>query len=145
MSRRRLDWDGFRVFTPERTWSIAWLLVRRAIRSFSDVRLWGRERIPKSGPVILASNHRSFYDIFVLGASVKRPIHYMAKVELFEHPVLGRVLPHTGAFPVRRARSTAARSRPHARCWSAAGCSGSSSTARATTRAPSARCGPGPR
>ncbi|MFM7553291.1 MAG: lysophospholipid acyltransferase family protein [Actinomycetota bacterium] len=102
MSGRRLDWDGFRVFTPERTWSIAWLLVRRAIRSFSDVRLWGRERIPKSGPVILASNHRSFYDIFVLGAAVKRPIHYMAKVELFEHPVLGRVLPHTGAFPVRR-------------------------------------------
>ncbi len=102
MSERRLDWDGFRVFTPERTWGLAWLVARRAIRGFSQVRLWGRERVPKSGPVILAANHRSFYDIFVLGASVKRPIHYMAKVELFENPVLGRLLPHTGAFPVRR-------------------------------------------
>ena len=102
MSGADLAWDGFRVFTPERTWGIAWGLVRRPIARFSDVRHWGIERVPRSGPVILAANHRSFYDIFVLGAAMRRPVHYMAKQELFDNPVLGRILPHTGAFPVRR-------------------------------------------
>jgi 1-acyl-sn-glycerol-3-phosphate acyltransferase len=102
MSETRMGWDGFRVFTPQRTWGLAWAVARRPIRAFSDVRIWGRERVPPSGPVILAANHQSFYDIFVLGAVMKRPIHYMAKQELFDNAVLGRMLPHTGAFPVRR-------------------------------------------
>ena len=102
MSPTPMEWDGFRVFTPERTWALALLLAKTPIRRFSDVRMWGRERVPASGPVILAANHRSFYDIFVLGACMRRPIHYMAKQELFDQPVLGRLLPHTGAFPVRR-------------------------------------------
>lgn len=102
MSETRMGWDGFRVLTPQRTWGLAWAVARRPIRAFSDVRVWGRERVPLSGPVILAANHQSFYDIFVLGAVMKRPIHYMAKQELFDNAVLGRMLPHTGAFPVRR-------------------------------------------
>ena len=102
MSGTPMAWDGFRVFTPERTWSIAWKVIGGPIKRFSDVRIWGMERVPLTGPVILAANHRSFYDIFVLGAVMKRPVHYMAKQELFDNAVVGRVLPHTGAFPVRR-------------------------------------------
>ncbi len=97
-----LPWDGFRVATPARSWGLAWLLARRPIHLFSNLRVYGVDRVPPSGATILAANHRSFYDIFVLGASVRRPIHYMAKQELFDQPLLGRVLPHTGAFPVRR-------------------------------------------
>lgn len=102
MTPTPMRWDGYRVFTPERTWGLALALVAPPIRRFSDVRVWGGERVPRSGPVILASNHRSFYDIFVLGACMQRPLHYMAKQELFDNPVLRRFLPHTGAFPVRR-------------------------------------------
>lgn len=97
-----LPWDGFRVVTPARSWGAAWLLVRRPIHLFSRLRVYGADRVPTAGAAILAANHRSFYDIFVLGAVATRPIHYMAKQELFDQPVLGRVLPHTGAFPVRR-------------------------------------------
>ena len=102
MSETRMAWDGFRVFTPERSWALALRLVAPPIRHFSDVRIWGRERIPRSGPVILAANHQSFYDIFVLGAVMQRPLHYMAKQELFRNVAVRRFLPHTGAFPVRR-------------------------------------------
>ena len=102
MTETRMGWDGFRVFTPERSWALALKLVAPPIRRFSDVRIWGAERVPASGPVILAANHQSFYDIFVLGAVMKRPIHYMAKQELFDNAALARFLPHTGAFPVRR-------------------------------------------
>jgi 1-acyl-sn-glycerol-3-phosphate acyltransferase len=102
MSETRMAWDGFRVFTPERSWALALRLVAPPIRHFSDVRIWGRERIPRSGPVILAANHQSFYDIFVLGAVMQRPLHYMAKQELFRNVAVRRFLPHAGAFPVRR-------------------------------------------
>jgi glycerol-3-phosphate dehydrogenase (NAD(P)+) len=63
----------------------------------------GREHIPQTGPVILASNHRSFLDPFVIGTCARRPIHYVAKRELFEfHPLLSWLLSSLGAFPVNR-------------------------------------------
>ena len=43
----------------------------------------GREHIPSEGPVILASNHRSFFDPFVIGTMTRRPVYYVAKQELF--------------------------------------------------------------
>jgi glycerol-3-phosphate dehydrogenase (NAD(P)+) len=67
----------------------------------------GRELIPPEGPVILAANHRSFLDPFVIGCLPPpgRPVHYMAKLELFAHPLVARLLNHLGAFPVRRGRN----------------------------------------
>jgi glycerol-3-phosphate dehydrogenase (NAD(P)+) len=63
----------------------------------------GREHIPQSGPVILAANHRSFLDPFVIGTCARRPIYYVAKRELFEiHPIVSWVLSSLGAFPVHR-------------------------------------------
>jgi 1-acyl-sn-glycerol-3-phosphate acyltransferase len=62
----------------------------------------GREHIPSSGPVLLASNHRSFLDPFVIGALARRPVYYMAKRELFERRLQAWLLNGLGAFPVDR-------------------------------------------
>jgi 1-acyl-sn-glycerol-3-phosphate acyltransferase len=62
----------------------------------------GRERIPRSGAAIIASNHRSFLDPFVIGTMSVRPIYYVAKSELFRNPVLAWFLSALGAFPVER-------------------------------------------
>ena len=62
----------------------------------------GREHIPAEGPVILASNHRSFLDPFIIATLVRRPLYYVAKEELFDRPFAGWLLNHLGAFPVRR-------------------------------------------
>ena len=43
----------------------------------------GREHIPSDGPVILAANHRSFLDPFVIATMARRPMYYVAKQELF--------------------------------------------------------------
>jgi 1-acyl-sn-glycerol-3-phosphate acyltransferase len=62
----------------------------------------GREHIPNSGPVLLAANHRSFLDPFVIGALTRRPVYYVAKRELFERRWLAWLLNSLGAFPVDR-------------------------------------------
>jgi 1-acyl-sn-glycerol-3-phosphate acyltransferase len=62
----------------------------------------GREHLPKTGPLLLASNHRSFLDPFVIGTLVRRPVYYMAKRELFEKRWQAWILNALGAFPVDR-------------------------------------------
>ena len=63
----------------------------------------GHRHVPGGG-VILASNHRSFLDPFVLGCCVPRPIYFVAKQELFKNPLAGWILNCLGAFPLRRGR-----------------------------------------
>src|SRR3954470_803083 len=62
----------------------------------------GREHVPETGPVIFASNHRSFLDPFVIGTLLKRPMYFMAKEELFRNRLIGWFLNSLGAFPVAR-------------------------------------------
>ena len=67
----------------------------------------GREHAKVRGPLIVAANHRSFLDPFVIGAMLpwSRPLHYVAKMELFEKPWQGWILNRLGAYPVRRGQS----------------------------------------
>lgn len=62
----------------------------------------GSEHLPRSGPLILAANHRSFLDPFVIGALTRRPVYYMAKRELFARRWQAWVLNGLGAFPIDR-------------------------------------------
>jgi 1-acyl-sn-glycerol-3-phosphate acyltransferase len=61
------------------------------------------------GGLIVAANHRSFLDPFVVGACLpfRRPMNYVAKVELFQKPLQGWFLSRLGAFPIRRGESDA--------------------------------------
>jgi len=67
----------------------------------------GRTHVPRRGGVIMASNHRSFLDPFVIGCCVPRPMYFVAKEELFEHRIVGWFLNCMGAFPVRRGAADA--------------------------------------
>lgn len=62
----------------------------------------GGENVPKQGPVILAPNHFSAWDHFFAGVYLRRPIRFMAKSQLFKHPVVEFIFFHGGVFPVRR-------------------------------------------
>jgi 1-acyl-sn-glycerol-3-phosphate acyltransferase len=66
------------------------------------LRRVGMAHVPRSGPVIFAANHRSFLDPFVIGTLTRRPVYYVAKKELFHHPVAGWLLNRLGAFPIDR-------------------------------------------
>ena len=62
----------------------------------------GMEHLPADGPLIIASNHRSFLDPWVIGMMLRRPVYYVAKTELFHHRFVGWLLSSLGAFPVVR-------------------------------------------
>jgi 1-acyl-sn-glycerol-3-phosphate acyltransferase len=72
------------------------------IRWFLRMHVTGAEHVPPSGPVILASNHRSFWDIPVHVIASPRPIVFMAKQELYRGPVTKWLWRSLGGFPVRR-------------------------------------------
>ncbi|MCI9273498.1 MAG: 1-acyl-sn-glycerol-3-phosphate acyltransferase [Clostridiales bacterium] len=73
-------------------------------RLIYPIRIYGVQNIPKSGKVILCSNHKSVIDPFLLAKKCPRHIYYMAKSELFtDHGKLARwFLNKMGAFPVHR-------------------------------------------
>jgi len=65
------------------------------------VRAIDMDRIPASG-AILAGNHVSYADPVLLWCAAPRLVHFMGKAELWEIPVVGRLLTSVRAFPVRR-------------------------------------------
>jgi glycerol-3-phosphate dehydrogenase (NAD(P)+) len=68
---------------------------------------FAREHGKVHGPLIVAANHRSFLDPFVIAVSLpwRRPLHFVAKVELFDKRWQGWILNRLGAYPVRRGQS----------------------------------------
>ena len=82
----------------------------------------GREHARVKGGLIVASNHRSFLDPFVIGALLpwRRQIQFVAKVELFEKRWQGWILNRLGAFPIRRGQSDETAMETAARASSAA-------------------------
>src|SRR3954447_24877703 len=76
-----------------------------AIQVYFSLERTGRKNIPKKGPVILAANHRSFLDPFLIGCCMRRPVYFMAKQELFKTRWQGWILNRLGAFPIRRGES----------------------------------------
>lgn len=68
---------------------------------FFRARIIGAERIPVSG-ALLAGNHVSYLDPVLLWCKSPRPVHFMAKSELFGKGFIAWLLPRLWAFPVNR-------------------------------------------
>ena len=87
-------------------YAIARALVTPVMRIWFGLRFEGAERIPRDGPVIIAPNHKSFWDAFFIGLATRRHVRFMGKTELFTG-LKGRLFLKLGAFPVRRGTSDA--------------------------------------
>lgn len=64
-------------------------------------RILGVENIPAGG-ALLAGNHVSYLDPILMWCTSPRPVHFMAKKELWENKVIATVLPRFWGFPVSR-------------------------------------------
>jgi 1-acyl-sn-glycerol-3-phosphate acyltransferase len=79
----------------------------RALCKLVCLVLWrfravGVENVPRSGPLIVASNHLSYLDPVALGVGLPRMLTYLAKKQLFDIPVLGSIIRWCGAYPLDR-------------------------------------------
>lgn len=72
------------------------------IKPWYRIEVIGLEHLPKDGGVLLCTNHIHNFDPLVVGISTPRPVHFMAKEEIFKVPVLGNVVRKCNAFPVKR-------------------------------------------
>lgn len=87
-----------------RTFRIVTKSVAFLCRIIFGVRSTGRENIPTSEPFILVGNHLHNLDPVFMLVNSTRPIHFMAKQELFEIPVVKRIISWVGAFPINRGK-----------------------------------------
>jgi 1-acyl-sn-glycerol-3-phosphate acyltransferase len=82
------------------------LLLIPLMRLVFGLTATGTEHIPRTGPVVIAPNHKSFWDAFFIAAVVRRRVHFMGKAELFTG-WRGRLFVALGGFPVLRGASDA--------------------------------------
>ena len=66
------------------------------------VKVEGRENVPPRGPVILASNHRSFLDSIFIPLVLRRRVTFVAKAEYFDDPKTAWFFRGVGQIPIRR-------------------------------------------
>jgi 1-acyl-sn-glycerol-3-phosphate acyltransferase len=97
----------------KKTYYLRMTLARRILTPLTKGLLWffarsqanGAENFPASGPVILAANHLTMYDPLSIQFALSRPIFFIAKEELFRHPLTDWLFRQAGCFPVHRETS----------------------------------------
>jgi 1-acyl-sn-glycerol-3-phosphate acyltransferase len=86
-------------------WAVGRLTIGTAATIATRLRVYGKDRVPREGGLVVASNHFSWIDPPVLGAAIPRTLYYMAKIEAHRVPALGQLMRSFGAFAVRRGES----------------------------------------
>jgi 1-acyl-sn-glycerol-3-phosphate acyltransferase len=87
----------------------AWLVGRPVfsalVRIFAPLRVYGSERIPRHGALVLCCNHFSWLDPWAISLAVPRTVFYIAKQEAHDTPVMGPFIRMFGTEPIRRGES----------------------------------------
>jgi 1-acyl-sn-glycerol-3-phosphate acyltransferase len=86
-------------------WAIGRPTIGTAVKLVARLRVYGAERVPLTGGLVVASNHFSWVDPPALGEACPRTLYFMAKVEAHRVPGLGQLMRSFGAFSVRRGES----------------------------------------
>ncbi len=86
-------------------WAIGRPTIGGAVKILAPMRVYGAERMPMEGGLVVAANHFSWVDPPALGAASPRTLYFMAKVEAHRVPGLGQLMRSFGAFAVRRGES----------------------------------------
>ncbi|WP_392531672.1 lysophospholipid acyltransferase family protein [Nostoc sp. C117] len=82
--------------------TLKWSVVSPMFHTYFRGQIYGAENVPQSGPLVVVSNHASYFDPPIVSNCVRRPVAYMAKEELFDIPILAQVIKLYGAYPVSR-------------------------------------------
>jgi 1-acyl-sn-glycerol-3-phosphate acyltransferase len=83
-------------------WKYLQIIARVGTTLLFDLKVSGRENVPKDGGVLLVANHQSYLDPVLVAVHLYRPVSFFAKSELFENPYFGWFIRMLHAFPVRQ-------------------------------------------
>lgn len=86
-------------------WVVGRLTLSQLVKVFGRLRVYGAERVPPEGGLVLALNHFHWLDPAAFGTACPRTIYYMAKAEAHRVPGLGQLIRSFGTFSVRRGES----------------------------------------
>lgn len=86
-------------------YKFARIIVKIILTPLYRIETIGLENVPKEGGVLLCANHKSNLDPPVIGITMKRPVIFMAKAELFNIPVLNTIMRTCHAFPIKRGKA----------------------------------------
>jgi 1-acyl-sn-glycerol-3-phosphate acyltransferase len=87
---------------PDWTYELTRVLTSLYAYTLLRARAISSEKVPGAGAVILAPNHFSFMDHFLMGCYIRRKVRFMAKSQLFKPGPMQFIYTHGGVFPVRR-------------------------------------------
>ncbi len=86
-------------------WRVLMPPVRFVIFLLARVDIVGRENVPTRGAYVLVANHQSWKDPPIVSLAISTPIRWMAKIEVFDYPLIGFLLRGIGNFAIRRGES----------------------------------------
>jgi 1-acyl-sn-glycerol-3-phosphate acyltransferase len=86
-------------------YTVARGIVKLIMSCLYRIETKGLENIPKEGAVLLCANHIHNLDPPLVGITMKRPVVFMAKEELFKVPILGKIVRKANAFPIKRGKA----------------------------------------
>ena len=72
------------------------------VRAMYRLEVIGADRLPATGPMVIAPNHDSVLDGIVLGAAISRELRFLGKAKLWQSRLLGWVLDGLGAVGIKR-------------------------------------------
>ncbi|HBZ09251.1 MAG TPA: 1-acyl-sn-glycerol-3-phosphate acyltransferase [Bacillus bacterium] len=78
------------------------ILATIIFRILGKVEVKNKDILPSEGGFILTCTHKGWLDVVILGICTPRPIHFMAKKELFNNKLTSHFLTKIKAFPVNR-------------------------------------------
>ncbi|GAA1934814.1 lysophospholipid acyltransferase family protein [Microbacterium aoyamense] len=90
------------------TYALGRSLITPLARLIYRPHVEGKANVPKTGPVIFASNHLSFIDSIAIPVAAPRPVHFLAKSSYFEKPFSRWFFTSIGAIAVDRGAGQAA-------------------------------------
>jgi 1-acyl-sn-glycerol-3-phosphate acyltransferase len=85
-----------------RWWWFSQSMSRLVAGIFWKFRAFGLENIPRTGGVLLASNHQSFLDPVLVAMVLPREMHFMARRTLFRNPAFRALIAGYNAFAIER-------------------------------------------
>ena len=86
-------------------WAVGRPVMGGLTAAMTRLRVYGRDRVPRHGGLVVAYNHFSWVDIPAFGWSSPRTVYFLAKAEAHAVPLFGAYIRLFGSFGVRRGES----------------------------------------